>query len=109
MLPNAERAILDSAKVRDYMLSSSHPVGRFKSVVFFALGYRAERWEVLRDDLLTHARLGAAIEMEPSAYGRKFPVSGNLTGPNGRSGRFKTTWSIDSGTKDPRFVTAYPE
>ena len=47
MLPNSERACIEPAKVRDYLLSVAHPVGRFKAVVFLALGYRAESWERL--------------------------------------------------------------
>jgi hypothetical protein len=34
VLPNSERAIVDEAKVRDYLLSPSHPVGRFKAAFF---------------------------------------------------------------------------
>jgi hypothetical protein len=42
LLPNADRAIVPEAKVRDYLLSNAHPVGRFKAVFFIALGYSAE-------------------------------------------------------------------
>jgi len=31
MLPNPERAFVAPNKVRDYLLSPSHPVGRFKA------------------------------------------------------------------------------
>ncbi len=44
-MPGAERAVIDSAKIRDYLLSPSHPVGRFKAVFFASLGYTA--WIVL--------------------------------------------------------------
>ena len=50
-LPNAERAVVDPAKVRDYLLAAAHPVGRFKARFFVSLGYAAEQWERLRDDL----------------------------------------------------------
>ena len=30
-LPGAQRAIIDAAKVRDYLLSPEHPVGRAKA------------------------------------------------------------------------------
>ena len=33
------RAIVDGAKVHDYLLSPEHPVGRFKAVFFGTLGY----------------------------------------------------------------------
>ena len=39
-LPNSDRAVVADAKVRDYLLSQSHPVGRFKSSFFVALGLR---------------------------------------------------------------------
>ena len=57
-LPNADRAVVEDAKVRDYLLSPTHPVGRFKSVFFAALGFSANQWPVLRDALLELARAG---------------------------------------------------
>ena len=44
MLPNAATAVIEPSKIRDYLLSSSHPIGRFKAVVFTALGYSQEDW-----------------------------------------------------------------
>ena len=41
-LPNADAATVDDAKVRDYLLSPEHPVGRFKARVFRSAGYRRE-------------------------------------------------------------------
>ncbi|MFI5307497.1 MAG: DUF6883 domain-containing protein [Polyangiales bacterium] len=42
-IPGAELAIVDPEKVRDYLLSPTHPVGKFKSVFFAALGYTEEK------------------------------------------------------------------
>ena len=56
MLPNADLAYMEPSKVRDYLLSPSQAVGRFKSVVFTSLGYTRENWPLLRDDLLMLAR-----------------------------------------------------
>jgi len=53
LLPNADRAVVEDAKVRDYLLSPSHPVGRFKSVFFIALGFSLDQWQILRDALLS--------------------------------------------------------
>ncbi|HKH48502.1 MAG TPA: adhesin, partial [Thermoanaerobaculia bacterium] len=44
-LPGADRAIVDEAKVRDYLLSSEHPVGRFKAAFFANVGYTRQDWE----------------------------------------------------------------
>ena len=79
LLPNAARVRVPDAKVRDYLLSSSHPVGRFKAVFFLALGFSLERWEVLRDALLDIGTSGNALPGQAS--------------PSGRSSRFVLLWS----------------
>jgi hypothetical protein len=108
MLPAAERAHIDPAKVRNYLLSASHPVGRFKSVVFEALGYRAEEWAVLRDDLLALARTTEAVPGQTSVFGQKYEVSGTLRGPNGREAKFTSVWLVTTDDGAPRFITAFP-
>jgi len=108
MLPAVERAHIDPAKVRDYLLSPIHPVGRFKAVVFQALGYRAEEWEKLRDDLLALARTTEAIPGQASTFGQKYEASGTLRGPNGREARFTSVWLAPAGEEAPRFITAFP-
>ena len=103
MLPSVERAHIDPAEVRDYLLSHIHPVGRFKAVVFQALGYKAEEWEKLRDDLLALARTTEAIPGQASTFGQKYEVSGTLRGPNGREARFTCVWlaPVDCGARRP--------
>ena len=107
-LPNADGAIVDRAKIRDYLLSAAHPVGRFKAAFFISLGYSVDRWEVLRDNILTVARAGTALTGQPSPYGRKFEVDGILSGPSGRSAAVGTVWILRTEEQFPRFVTAFP-
>jgi hypothetical protein len=109
MLPNRTRAVVDAAKVRDYLLSGAHPVGRFKAAVFFALGYTAEGWPQLQADLLALAQGGDARPGQASQYGQKYEVSGTLRGPNGRQAVFTTVWFVPAGESNPRFITAFPE
>ena len=108
MLPAVERAHIEPVKVRDYLLSAVHPVGRFKAVVFEALGYKAEDWERLRDDLLTLARTTEAVAGQDSAFGQKYVVSGSLRGPNGREAKFTCVWLTPADDGPPRFITAFP-
>ena len=82
-LPNADRAVVDDAKVRDYLLSPSHPVGRFKSVFFSALGYSQTEWQVLRDALRELGASGTAEPGQPSPFGQKFEVRAKLRGLRG--------------------------
>ena len=109
MLPNSASAIVEPGKVRDYLLSPSHPLGRFKRKVFTALGYTENDWVRLCDDLLAHGRSGRARLADVSCFGQKYVVSGNLSGPSGRTGRFVTVWLVESEGSAPRFITAYPE
>ena len=61
-LPNAERAVVDIEKLRDYCLSGEHPRGRHKARVFAAaLGLTADHAEFLRDALLDAARTHDAV------------------------------------------------
>jgi len=108
MLPAADRAYIDPAKIRDYLLSPVHPVGRFKAVVFYALGYTTDDWERLRDDLLLLARTSEAIPGQASTFGQKYEVSGRLRGPNGREARFTCVWLAPASDGAPRFITAFP-
>jgi hypothetical protein len=67
-LPEAQRAVIAATKIRDYLLSTSHPVGRFKAPFFVSLGYTIADWQRLEQDLLVLAGSGDA---EP---GRESPV-----------------------------------
>ena len=108
MLPNVERAIIEPAKLRDYLLSAEHPVGRFKARFFHALGYTADDWKVLHADLLRMAASCEAETGQPSAFGQKFEVSGTLTGPNGRIAVVTSIWLLRPDEDAPRFITAFP-
>jgi hypothetical protein len=107
-LPNAESAFVPPEKLRNYLLSSSHPVGRFKARFFRSLGYTSENWEELADLFVEAARSGEAEEIS-SPYGRKFRVPAVLTGADGPPVPVVTVWILSSGEESPRFVTAYPE
>ena len=52
-LPKAEQAIIEERKVRDYLLSPTHPIGHFKAILFAWLGYSQEHWSRLEHDLRT--------------------------------------------------------
>jgi hypothetical protein len=107
-LPNSERAVVDDAKVRDYLLSPSHPVGRFKSAFFSALGFSVDDWQALRNVLLDVAQSGDAILGQPSPFGQKFEIRATLTGPSGRQAKVVTVWMVSDGRDFAHFVTAFP-
>jgi hypothetical protein len=108
LLPNAHRATVADEKVRDYLLSPSHPVGRFKASFFVALGFSNERWEVLRDALLAIAASADALPGQESRFGQKFEVRATLSGLSGRIAEVLTVWMMPNGQDFAHFVTAFP-
>jgi len=107
-LLRSDHAIIEVAKIRDYLLSREHPVGRFKAVFFEGLGYRREEWMRLHSDLLTLCRVGAATPGQSSSFGKKYEVRGTIRGPAGGQAEVVTIWVILVGEDVPRFVTAFP-
>ena len=107
-LPGFERAVIEPAKLRDYLLSREHPVGRFKAAFFGTLGYSLEGWRRLEADLRTLIASHDAMPGEPSEHGPKYQVRGTLKAPTGATAEIVSIWIILTGEDFPRFVTAYP-
>lgn len=107
-LPDWEKAEIDPAKIRNYLLSPTHPVGRFKAPFFAALGYTQKDWHVLQADLREIVHQGQAVGAGRNDYGEKFTVWGRLKTPAGSSRDIITVWIVLGDEDVPRFVTAYP-
>jgi hypothetical protein len=104
-LPNAEHAVVE---IENYLLSADHPVGRFKAIFFRSLGYSADRWSLLRDDLLAVARSGTAVPGHATEFGQKYEIRATLTGPAGGTAAVTTVWIVRLGEDFPWFGTAFP-
>jgi|SRR3989344_21251 len=108
-LPNYEKAFIDPAKIKDYILSPSHPVGRFKMALFQKIGYTDKNWGQLINDIRRyHLPIDAEL-IEKTEYGRKYAIKGKIQGPNGKTVLFKSIWIILEDEDMPRFITIYPE
>ena len=107
-VPGADFAIVGPAKIRDYLLSPEHPVGRLKAVFLRALGYTREDWQRLQQDFLTLVASEEAVLGQASDFGQKYEVRGTIQGPSGRRAEVVTVWIILAGENSPRFVTAFP-
>ena len=77
-LPNTERAVIDERKVREYLLSKAHPIGRFKAAFLARAGFEAGNWAELTSALRNLARRGEAVPGEAGEYGQKYLISGTL-------------------------------
>ena len=107
-VPNAENAIIDPQKLVNYILSTAHPLGRFKAGFFSRLGYSSEEWQQFERHLREQVLTQDVTAVETSRYGQKFIIEGALTGPTGETVQIIAVWVILDGETVPRFVTAYP-
>lgn len=106
-LPNAHRAVVDVAKLRDYCLNPAHPRGRHKARVFAAaLGMTAAEAYALRGALVTAAQTEQAVAGESDRYGIRYVLDFVMTGPAGRAS-VRSSWIIRTGEDFPRLTSCY--
>jgi Domain of unknown function (DUF6883) len=106
-LPQPEAVQIDASKVRAYLLSQTHPVGRFKARVFAAVGFDDTKVDDFIAEVRRIATVGDVAEVEDFEYGRKYTVPGELTGSTG-SLQVVTVWIQEPGRADVRLVTVRP-
>jgi hypothetical protein len=106
-LPGADDVRIDERKVREYLLSRSHPVGRFKARVFAALGFDEISADVFVAEIRRIALEGEVSEVEDTEFGPKYTVPGDLKGPAGAA-QVLTVWIQESGQPSVRLVTVRP-
>ena len=108
LLPNAENAIVDIRKLRDYCLNPEHNDGKHKARLFLScLGITADNAEELRQILLEviqtqEVRLGRQDE-----FGKRYTLDFTIEWQN-RSTTLRSGWIIEHGSEIPRLTTCYP-
>ena len=107
-LPHLGNAVVTQDKVEGYLLSLTHPVGRFKARFFARFGFSAGFWEALADALLRHAEANEVVESDDTELGTRYTVEGPLEAPDGRRPMVRVVWCVERDETAPRLVTAYP-
>ncbi len=106
-LPNADQAVVDLDKLRDYCLNPAHPRGRHKARVFAAaLGITAHEAAWLRTAFLRAARDRPAVPGRADAHGRRYHLDFEVIGPKGAA-QVRTTWIIRAGETAPRLTSCF--
>ena len=106
-LPNAEGAIIELTKLRDYCLSPRHPRGRHKARRFQdLLGLTANDADWLRQKLLVGVEIQPAEKQETDSFGSRWRVDIPLT-RQGNSVVVRTGWILRAGEKEPRLITCW--
>ena len=107
-LPNGTRAVVDWTKLAGYCLNPAHPTGRNKARVFAsALGITAAHAGTLHRALLDAAASGDAIAGDADAFGQRYTLDFEMTGPDGRRATVRSGWIVLAGEDFPRLTTCY--
>jgi hypothetical protein len=112
-LPNAENAVIDIAKLRDYSLNPDHPEGKHKARAFQAkLGFGRGDAERLRQLIFEAILTAEATEQQPIEYGRRFTVEFRVltsegAGVIGNDAVVRTAWIIRNDENFPRLTTCF--
>jgi hypothetical protein len=108
-LPNRTKAVIPVNKVTDYLMSKTHPVGRFKADFFLKIGFSKEHEKELEQLLLKIAQEQDVVRSISTTHGTKYIIHGTLVSPTGVRAELITVWIIEQNQENPRFVTAYPQ
>lgn len=107
ILPNAERAVVDMAKLRDYCLNPAHLRGRHKARVFAAaLGLTADDADELQGALLDAVRTSEATAGGQDEYGQRYVLDFGMESATGQA-TVRSVWIIRCGEDFPRLVTCH--
>ena len=107
-LPERDKAYIPEGKVKDYLLSESHVVGKTKAKFFRSLGYTDKNMHLLEEHLLSIAQKEPVKEQKATRFGTKYIVDGNIVSPTNITSPVRTVWIIERGDDRPRLITAYP-
>lgn len=107
MLPNADRAIVDLAKLRDYCLCETHPTGKHKARVFRSrLGLAAADAGWLRSEILRAAQREPAREGFQDGYGQRYVLDFDCSTGVGTA-PVRTAWIVLVGEDVPRLTSCF--
>ena len=106
-LPGGDNVRIEDRKVRSYLLSTAHPVGRFKARVFASAGFTESTIEAFISEIRRVAAVGEIASAEDTSFGRKYTIPGTLTGP-AKAVQVLTVWIEEPGQAAVRLVTVQP-
>lgn len=107
-LQNKENAYIPTAKLLNYLLSETHPIGKSKARYLRSMGFNETNVNLLKERLIAIAQSENVKETIFSSHGVKYVIDGLLQTPVGISTHIRTIWVIEKGQERLRFVTAYP-
>jgi len=107
-IPNAQNAVVDIRKLRDYCLNLEHDEGKHKARLFLStLGMTAEDAKDLRSILLKVVKTYKAKLGRRDEFGQRYTLDFIIEGQDKRVS-IRSGWIIEEGSNIPRLTTCYP-
>jgi hypothetical protein len=103
LIPNAENAIVDIRKLRDYCLNPEHKARLFSAI----LGMTADDAEELRQILLEIVKIHEAELSRQDEFGQRYTLDFEISWQN-REARLRSGWIIEPDSEIPKLTTCYP-
>ena len=107
-LPGRHKLRITRAKMANYLLSPTHPSGRYKAVFFQRFGFSLARTDELAEALRSHGAICEVAKVKNSPFGVRYILEGELATPDGRNPVVRSVWFIERGEYAPKLVTVYP-
>jgi hypothetical protein len=105
-LPNAEHAIVELRRVRDYLLNPNHQTGGPKARFFIAHGFSHDGPEAFCSALLMHGRANDVLRRVDTPWGSRYTIVCHCRTPDGRDPCIRSVWQMDGDL--PRLLTVIP-
>lgn len=108
LIPNAEHAVVDIRKLRDYCLNLEHSTGKHKARLFRStLGMMVEDAPELQRILLEAIKTYPAKIGEQDAFGQRYTLDFRLEWQN-KSAIVRSGWIVENDVTIPRLTSCYP-
>jgi hypothetical protein len=108
LIPNAENAVVDIRKLRDYCLNPEHDDGKHKARLFSSiLGMTPDNAEELRQILVEVIQTHEAKLGRRDGFGQRYTLDFTIQWQN-RSATLRSGWIIEHDSEIPRLTTCYP-
>ncbi|MFM9938770.1 MAG: DUF6883 domain-containing protein [Hyphomicrobiaceae bacterium] len=107
-LPNIDAAVVEDAKLIDYLLNPAHPRGAAKARFLASFGFSSARPDEARAAFLEHARQHDVSGTQNTPFGTIYEIDGALPTPDGRDPVVRVVWMQDIGAAAPRLITMIP-
>lgn len=105
MIPNAEKAVIDIRKLRDYCLNPNHEIGKHKARVFAsALNLTYKDASALRSALLEAVKTVEAEVGKLDEHGQRYTIDFEFEW-QGKRAFIRSGWRIGVKSEIPRLIT----